>query len=115
MKKLVIAGAALLAIGQLRAQHGRCGKPLQYYSHTPRVIVLASPQQVVYRRGYCQTYSVQRPLINVVFQSGQNNCAAARGYQLSPETIKEWVEAHWEATSNGRVWVEGHYVIREVQ
>jgi hypothetical protein len=115
MKKLVIVCALGLSIGQLKAQHGRWPRHAHTYPQAPRVVVVTPPPHAFCGAGYYTTYTVPRPLINVVIGGGNNNCAPRGHFQQAPTTVKEWVEAHWENTSNGRVWVEGHFVIREVQ
>ncbi len=115
MKKLVIVCVLGLSIGQLKAQNGRWGRHTHFCAPAPRVVVVAPPAHALCGAGYYNSYAVQRPLINVVIGGRNQNCAPRSAYQQAPTTVKEWVEAHWENTSNGRVWVEGHYVIREMQ
>jgi hypothetical protein len=75
----------------------------------PRIVVAP-------RFGFgCNNFN-RRPFINVVIATRPRVVA----YQepppppSQPQIVREWVDAHWEETQNGRVWVEGHYVQREV-
>lgn len=56
----------------------------------------------------CNPYN-RRPLINVVIAPRPRVIPNSQ-----PQVVREWVEPHWEDGPNGRVWVEGHYVQREV-
>lgn len=63
--------------------------------------------------GGCGNYYGRRPFINVVIAPRPRVVQPDPVYQ-QPRIVKEWVEAHWEETPNGRIWVEGHYIQREV-
>lgn len=60
----------------------------------------------------CNNYQ-RRPFINVVI-APRPRVVVAQQPQYQPRVERLWVEAHWEEGPNGRVWVEGHYVQREV-
>jgi hypothetical protein len=60
----------------------------------------------------CNNYN-RRPFINVVI-APRPRVVTYQEPTPQPQVVREWVEPHWEETPNGRVWVEGHYVQREV-
>jgi hypothetical protein len=61
----------------------------------------------------CNTYN-RRPFINVVIAPAPRVVTYQQPMPPPPQTVREWIEPHWEDTQNGRVWVEGHYIQREV-
>ena len=64
------------------------------------------PQQRYYSNAY-----YRRPLIDVVIAPRPRVIVNANP---QPQMVREWVAPHWEDNNYGRVWVEGHYVQREV-
>lgn len=105
MKKTLMMLLFSVAAIWANAQRGHHHYPQNYgngcYAPPPRIA--CSPV-----RFNCNNYN-RRPLINVVI--------APRPRVISnpqPQVVREWVDAHWEDGPNGRVWVEGHYVQREV-
>lgn len=72
--------------------------------HGPQVVF--SPTRFGCNNNY------RRPFINVVIAPRPRVVVTTPPPQ--PQVVREWVEAHWEEGQYGRVWVEGHYVQREV-
>ena len=75
------------------------------YCNNPPPRIACSP--VRFNRNYYN----RRPFINVLVASRPRVIVASNP---QPQIVKEWVESHWEERQDGRVWVEGHYVQREV-
>jgi hypothetical protein len=90
-----------------------------HYHHQPRYGgggYCAPPRPVIYAQaGFgCNNYYRPRPFINVVIAPRPSVVIAPPPPNPQPQIVREWVEPHWEDGSNGRFWVEGHYIQREV-
>lgn len=90
--------------GGYHHQQQHCGSG--YYS--PQIVF--SPPRLA-----CNSYN-RRPFINVVIAPRPRVVEYQQPVisNVQPQTVREWVEPHWEEGKYGRVWVEGHYVQREV-
>lgn len=109
MKKTLMMLLFLVAAIWANAQRGYGG-----HHHYPQHYGAGyyAPPPIAYSpiRFNCNSYN-RRPFINVVI-APRPRVIVAQESQL--QVVREWVEPHWEEASNGRVWVEGHYVQREV-
>lgn len=89
-----------------------------HYHHSPHYGggYCAPPRPVIYAQaGFgCNNYYRPRPFINVVIAPRPSVVVASPAPSPQPQIVREWVEPHWEEGPNGRVWVEGHYIQREV-
>lgn len=88
-----------------------------YSNFTARVFA-SSPY---YYNDYYRPYHgfSRRPLLNIVIAPRpiivSPPVVVAQAPPSNPTTVREWVEAHWEQDASGnRIWVEGHYIQREV-
>ncbi len=113
MKRTLMLLLFSMAIIGAKAQRGYGN----HYHHQPHYGggYYAPPRPVIYAQaGFgCNNYN-RRPFINVVIAPRPSVVVAAPPPNPQPQIVREWVEAHWEEGQNGRVWVEGHYVQREV-
>ena len=113
MKRTFMLLLFSIAIIGVKAQRG-CGN---HYHHQPHYGggYYPPPRPIIYAQaGFGYNNYNRRPFINVVIAPRSRVVVSSPPPNPQPQIVREWVEAHWEEGQNGRVWVEGHYVQREV-
>ena len=112
MKKTLMMLLFVMATIGANAQRGYGGGRHNNHPQFYGGVYCAPPRPIVCSpvRFNCNPYN-RGSLINVVIAPRPRVYAAPNP---QPQVVREWVEPHWEEGANGRVWVEGHYVQREV-
>ncbi len=103
MKKIFMLLLLSITVVFAKAQRG-CG--YHHYQNQRHCGISYYPQQRYYSNAY-----YRRPLIDVVIAPRPRVIV-----NTNPQSqmVREWVAPHWEESNYGRVWVEGHYVQREI-